>query len=212
MGADIADYHIAGVGVSRDMGIVKDLIAVKDGDGCPKCGAPLSYAKGIEVGHIFQLGTRYSEPLDAKFLDKNGKAQPFIMGTYGIGVSRLLAAIIEQWGDDKGCIWPLEIAPYKLVIIISNIKDEAQRQTADELYLYFKAQNIAVLLDDRDERYGHKMADFELLGHPYAVVVGKNLADGVVEIVERKTLNKEICKIENVKSNILNKMTLGVNR
>jgi len=190
-GSNKADYHTKGVSVKAPIERVKDLVLVQEGNACPKCGADLSYAKGIEAGHIFQLGTRYSEPLNAKFLDKNGKTQPFIMGTYGIGVSRLISAVIEQNSDEKGCILPSSIAPYQVDVIISNVKDAAQLNAANEIYEELKNLGIRAILDDRDERYGHKMADFELIGFPYAVIVGKNIADGTVEIVSRRTLLKE---------------------
>ncbi|HRF56460.1 MAG TPA: proline--tRNA ligase [Campylobacterales bacterium] len=191
MGANKADYHVKNVSVKAPFEKVKDLVLVKEGDACPKCGADLSYAKGIEAGHIFQLGTRYSEPLGAKFLDKNGKTQPFIMGTYGIGVSRLISAVIEQNSDEKGCILPSSIAPFQVDIIVSNVKDKGQWDAANGFYEELKAFGVKTILDDRDERYGHKMADFELIGFPYALIVGKNIADGTVEIVNRKTLQKE---------------------
>lgn len=190
-GANKEGYHTKGVSVKAPIERIKDLVLVQEGDSCPKCGADLSYAKGIEAGHIFQLGTRYSEPLNAKFLDKNGKTQPFIMGTYGIGVSRLISAVIEQNSDEKGCILPASIAPYQVDIIVSNIKDAAQKEAADSAYEELKASGIKVILDDRDERYGHKMADFELIGFPYALIIGKNIAEGTVEVVDRKTLTKE---------------------
>lgn len=190
-GANKPDFHIKGVSVKAPLERVKDLVLVKEGDACPKCGADLSYAKGIEAGHIFQLRTRYSEPLAAKFLDKNGKTQPFMMGTYGIGVSRLISAIIEQNSDDKGCILPLSVAPYQVDVIVSNVKDAAQFEAASSIYEELKKAGVRVILDDRDERYGHKMADFELIGFPYAVIVGKNIAEGGVEIASRRTLEKE---------------------
>jgi len=192
-GANKMDCHTKGVSVKAPNERVKDLVLVQEGDACPKCGADLSYAKGIEAGHIFQLGTRYSEPLNAKFLDKNGKTQPFIMGTYGIGVSRLISAVIEQNSDEKGCILPASIAPYQVNVIVSNIKDAAQKEAAEGIYEELKNSGIRAILDDRDERYGHKMADFELIGFPYAVIVGKNIGDGTVEIVNRRTLTKEPC-------------------
>ncbi len=168
-----------------------DLIAVQEGDLCAHCGAPLRYTKGIEAGHIFQLGTQYSEPLAATFLDENGKAQPMVMGTYGIGVSRLLAGIIEQNHDDKGCIWTKESAPFDLHIIVANIKDEAQVALGEKLYESMQARGVDVLLDDRKDRFGAKMKDYELLGVPYAVVIGKKLSEGLVEFVTRDGMVKE---------------------
>ncbi|MFK5881950.1 MAG: proline--tRNA ligase [Sulfurospirillum sp.] len=188
-GANEDNYHFVGVSMfnfkdSR----YKDLAQVGAGDICPKCDGKLSVTKGIEVGHIFQLGQKYAAAMDAKFLDKNGKTQAFYMGCYGIGVSRLVAVMIEASHDEKGCIWNKQTAPYLLEIIISNIKDEEQSSFANELYE--KLDKKKVLIDDRKERFGFKMGDFELLGFPYALIVGKGLKDGEVELVERKTLKK----------------------
>ena len=197
-GANKEGYHLVNVNMSSFEGRFDDLVAVKEGDRCIKCGGRLKYTKGIEVGHIFQLGTRYSEPLKATFLDENGKSRPFEMGTYGIGVSRLLSAIIEQHHDDRGCKWTKESAPFGVEIIISNISDEAQKSTGEKLYEEMKSAGIEVLLDDRKERFGFKMKDFELIGIPYAVIVGKKLNDGVVEIVNRATLEKEEISLDNI--------------
>lgn len=205
-GADEIDYHLDGVSVTQQMGIVKDLIAVREGDGCPRCGAPMKYAKGIEVGHIFQLGERYSAPMEAKFLDRNGKSQNLVMGTYGIGVSRLIAAIVEQHSDEKGCVLPLPVAPYQIVIALSNIKDEAGAAYANELYDRLLKAGVRVLFDDRDERYGFKMADFELLGFPFALVVGKNLANGEVELVQRDGLQKTTLPKDDAFGTIISKL------
>jgi len=190
-GANEKDYHLIGnsfIGVEADY---HDLVAVQEGDLCSCCGEPMRYTKGIEAGHIFQLGTQYSEPLGANFLDENGKAQPMVMGTYGIGVSRLLAAIIEQNHDDKGCIWTKESTPFDLQIIISNIKDDEQVALGEKLYETLKSQGLDVLLDDRKDRFGPKIKDYELLGVPHAVVIGKKLQDGLVEFVTREGLVKE---------------------
>jgi len=166
-----------------------DIVAVQEGDICAMCGGTLRYTKGIEAGHIFQLGTRYSEPMGTHFLDENGKTQPMVMGTYGIGVSRLLAAIIEQNHDEKGCIWTKESAPFALQIIISNIKDEVQVALGEKLYEAMLLAGVDVLLDDRKDRFGAKMSDYELLGVPHAVVIGKNLSEGKVEFVTRKGMS-----------------------
>ncbi len=190
-GANEKEYHLVGnsfKGVEADH---HDLVAVQEGDLCPHCGSPLRYTKGIEAGHIFQLGTQYSEPMGATFLDENGKAQPMVMGTYGIGVSRLLAAIIEQNHDDKGCIWTKESAPFDLQLIVSNIKDEAQVALGEELYETLSAKGYDVLFDERKDRFGAKMKDYELLGVPHAIVIGKKLQDGLVEFVTREGLVKE---------------------
>ena len=197
-GANEKDYHLIGNSFKGLEADFHDLIAVQEGDLCASCISPLRYTKGIEAGHIFQLGTQYSEPLGATFLDENGKAQPMVMGTYGIGVSRLLAAIIEQNHDDKGCIWTKESAPFDLQIIISNIKDEAQVALGEKLYASMLEKGVDVLLDERKDRFGAKMKDYELLGVPHAVVIGKKLADGMVEFVSRDGMIKEEVSAEQI--------------
>ncbi len=184
---DACDYG-ANIEVAED---------AKEGDLC-ECGAPLRMTKGIEAGHIFQLGTKYSEALNATFLNDQGKAQAYEMGTYGIGVSRLLAGIIEQNHDDKGCIWTKESAPFDLHILVSNIKDEAQVALGEEIYEAMKAQGVDVLLDDRKDRFGAKMKDYELLGIPHAVVIGKKLVDGQVEFITREGMEKEEVTSETI--------------
>lgn len=182
-----------------------DLIAVKEEDTCACCGGKLSYTKGIEAGHIFQLGDKYSKAMNATFLDENGKAKPFIMGCYGIGVSRLVAAVIEQNHDEKGCIWTKSTTPFMVDIIVSNSKNEDEKNMGEKIYEELKASNVEVILDDRiNARFGFKIGDFELLGFPYAIIIGKKLLDGIVEIVDRKTLLKTEVKIEEVVSEILN--------
>ncbi len=182
-----------------------DLIAVKEEDTCACCGGKLSYTKGIEAGHIFQLGDKYSKAMNATFLDENGKAKPFIMGCYGVGVSRLVAAVIEQNHDEKGCIWTKSTTPFMVDIIVSNSKNEDEKNMGEKIYEELKASNVEVILDDRiNARFGFKIGDFELLGFPYAIIIGKKLSDGIVEIVDRKTLLKTEVKIEEVVSKILN--------
>lgn len=154
------------------------------------CGGELSFKKGIEVGHIFQLGDKYSSSLEATFNDENGKPKPFEMATFGIGVSRLVASVIEQNHDESGCVWTPSTAPYMVNIMISNIKDEAQVELAEELYAKLQDANVEVILDDRKERFGFKMKDAELIGFPYTVVIGKELANGSVQIFDRKTKEK----------------------
>ena len=198
-GANERDYHFVGVSVSSfNAERFKDLTAVKAGDKCPCCGGNLSVSKGIEVGHIFKLGTKYSEPMGATFLDENGKAKPFIMGCYGIGVSRLVAVAVEASHDEKGIIWNETLAPFKFEIIISNLKDEEGVKFAQELYESLRAAGVSVLLDDRNERFGVKMSEFELMGFPYAVIVGKGLAEGTVELVTRGGLVKETVKASEI--------------
>ncbi len=194
-GANEADYHFVGVDLSV-MGEVAfaDLVSVQEGDGCPHCGGKILHTKGIEVGHIFKLGTVYSAPLKAEFLDENGRSQPFIMGTYGMGVSRLVAAVIEQHHDEKGCIWTHATAPYLVNIMISNIKEESYVAYAEELYGLLQKNKIETILDDRKERFGFKMSDAELIGFPFTVIVGKELTNGQAQILIRKT--KEILTVD----------------
>ncbi len=197
-GANEVDYHFVGVSMFNfKEERYKDLISVHADDRCACCGGVLHVTKGIEVGHIFQLGQKYAKAMGATFLDKNGKAQPFYMGCYGIGVSRLVAVMIEASHDDKGCIWNKQTAPYVLDIIVSNSKDEAQNAFAEAMYTKFQDEGVNVLWDDRNERFGFKMKDFELIGFPYALIVGKELEEGFVEIVERKTLDKTVVKKED---------------
>ena len=197
-GANEKDYHIVGVDIDDNYNFF-DIVAVQEGDKCICCGGSLSYTKGIEAGHIFQLGTTYTEALDATFLDQNGKKQPFEMGTYGIGVSRLVASVIEQNHDEKGCIWTKETAPYFVDIIVSNAKKQEELEAGLDIYEKLQQSGIEVIIDDRlKERFGFKMKDFELIGFPYGVVVGKKLSDGLVEVIDRKTLEKTEIKIENI--------------
>lgn len=191
-GANEKDYHFVGVSVSGfNEERFKDLVKVKEGDKCPVCGGNLKLSKGIEVGHIFQLGDKYSAAMNATYLDENGKAKPFLMGCYGIGISRLIAVMIEASHDEKGCIWKKECAPFDVEIIISNLKDEAGVKFAFELYESLKKAGVSVIIDDRNERFGVKMNDFELIGFPYALLVGKEFANGKVEFITRDGLNKE---------------------
>ena len=191
-GANEKDYHFVGVSVSGfNEERFKDLVKVKEGDKCPVCGGNLKLSKGIEVGHIFQLGDKYSAAMNATYLDENGKAKPFLMGCYGIGISRLIAVMIEASHDEKGCIWKKECAPFDVEIIISNLKDEVGVKFAFELYESLKKAGVSVIIDDRNERFGVKMNDFELIGFPYALLVGKEFANGKVEFITRDGLSKE---------------------
>ena len=193
-GANEEHYHFVNTDLSliKDA-IYKDLTIVQEGDTCTCCGGKLQYTKGIEAGHIFQLGTKYSSAMNANFLDENGKSQAFIMGCYGIGVSRLVAAVIEQNHDEKGCIWTKSTAPFMVDVIVSNGKKEDELNAGLKIYEELKSNGISTILDDRvKERFGFKMGDFELIGFPYAVVVGKKLQDGLVEIVDRRNTSLKI--------------------
>lgn len=199
-GANEKDYHFVGVDLSilSDVAYFADIAEVNEGDVCPHCDGTLSFTKGIEVGHIFKLGTTYSSALKAEFLDENGKSQPFIMGTYGMGVSRLVAATIEQHHDDNGCIWTKATTPYMVNIMISNIKDEEQVSVGEKLYEELQNSGVEVMLDDRKERFGFKMKDAELIGFPYTVIVGKELQNGLVQIYERKSCEKVSVNVDEV--------------
>jgi prolyl-tRNA synthetase len=187
-GANEEDYHFVGVDLSvMNEAVFADLVTVQEGDGCPHCSGKMEHTKGIEVGHIFKLGTVYSAPLKAEYLDENGRSQPFIMGTYGMGVSRLVAAVIEQHHDEKGCIWTHATAPYLVNVMVSNIKEEAHMAYAEELYAALQSRGVEVILDDRKERFGFKMSDAELIGFPFTVIVGKELENGSVQIMIRAT-------------------------
>ena len=192
-GGNERDTHIVGVDFTEfaDM-VYAPLAAVRDGDICVCCKGALTHKKGIEVGHIFQLGDKYSSALKAEYLAQDSSSKPFIMGCYGIGISRLLPAILEQKADEKGCVWSKASAPYAVQIIIANTKNEQQSHYALELYQALLARGVAVLCDDRDLRFGAKMTDFELVGAAlYGIVVGKGLESGVIECIKRDGLEKQ---------------------
>lgn len=188
-GANEEHHHFINVNADRDFSVTKysDIRFIQEGDLSPDGQGKIVFAKGIEVGHVFKLGTRYSEAMNATYLDENGKSQPMIMGCYGIGVSRTLAAVAEQFNDENGLVWPAQIAPFEVHLIPINLKDEAQAKLASELYEQLKAQGLEVLMDDRAERPGVKFADSDLIGLPVRVTVGKKAADGIVELKVRKT-------------------------
>lgn len=188
-GANEEHHHFINVNADKDFSVTKyaDIRFIQEGDLSPDGQGKIVFAKGIEVGHVFKLGTRYSEAMNATYLDENGKSQPMIMGCYGIGVSRTLAAVAEQFNDENGLVWPAQIAPFEVHLIPINLKDEAQAKLASELYEQLKAQPLEVLMDDRAERPGVKFADSDLIGLPVRVTVGKKAAEGIVELKVRKT-------------------------
>ncbi|EGK7475773.1 proline--tRNA ligase [Campylobacter lari] len=201
IGANKKDYHLVGINVvNLNKERFKDLVAVKEHNLCPKCQHKLKQSKGIEVGHIFKLGNKYSKAMNASYLDENGKAQFFTMGCYGMGVSRLVAVAIEASHDEKGCIWNKTLAPFVLDIIVSNIKDTKAMEFAEQIYTHFKDKEI--LFDDRNERFGVKINDFELMGFPYALVIGKGLENDEVELIHRNTLEKQVLKTQEVISHL----------
>ncbi len=194
-GANKTDYHVTGVNPGRDFPLTGDKVVVADirsvveGDRSPTAsGSPLHLRTAIEIGHVFKLGTKYSDAMGATYLDHNGKAQPLIMGCYGIGLNRIMAAAIEAGHDENGIIWPMSIAPFQVLVIALDPRDEAAMKVATDIHDQFAAAGIDVLLDDRDERAGFKFKDADLIGIPLRVVVGKkSLASGGVEVTERST-------------------------
>lgn len=188
-GANEDGFHYINVNPERDFAInaYADIRFIQVGDPSPDGQGVIKFAEGIEVGHIFKLGTTYSAKMNAVYLDEQGKTQPFIMGCYGIGVSRILAAVAEQFQDEKGFVWPKQLAPYDVHLVPVNTKDEAQVQLADELYGLLKSYRYDVLYDDRAERAGVKFADADLIGLPVRVTVGKKAAEGLVEVKFRES-------------------------
>lgn len=187
-GANEADAHLTGVNVGRDWSVetTHDLRNAAEGDPDPKSGEPMTFVHGIEVGHVFKLGTKYSEALDATFLDEAGQRKPIVMGCYGIGVNRIVAALAETCHDEKGLVWPVAVAPFEAAVIPLNVKDDAVRNEAEAIYAGLQEAGVDVLLDDRQERPGVKFNDADLIGFPVRVVIGgKGLAEGVVEIKRR---------------------------
>ncbi len=183
------EWHYVNVNPGRDFsyGEFVDVAQVEEGDPCPECGEPLRVRKGLELGHIFLLGTRYSEPMGAFFTDQDGREKPLVMGCYGIGISRIMAALVEQHHDERGIKWPPQVAPFDLAILCLNMSDEAMRDTAEELYREAQEKGLEVLYDDREESAGFKFADADLVGIPYRIVVGRKIREGKVEIQNRVT-------------------------
>lgn len=206
VGINVTDKHLVGANLS-DLDIdeirYEDIRLVEAGDFCPECGKPLKVTKGIEVGNIFKLGTKYSKPMNAVYLDKNGKSHPYIMGCYGIGISRTAAAAVEAHYDEHGIKWPISIAPYHAVIVPVNIQDTLQMEVAEKLYKELKSNGVEVVLDDRDERAGVKFKDADLIGFPYRITVGKTINDGFVEYKVRETGDVEKLKPEDAAKHII---------
>ena len=198
-GANEVDYHYTGACPDRDFTVDEwaDLVTVLAGDPCPHCGKPLSAARGIEVSQVFQLGTKYSEAMGATFMDEDGKEKPLIMGCYGVGVSRTLAAIVEQHNDENGIIWPVSVAPYEVSVIPLDPKKEDCAGATDKLVQELIEAGLDVVVDDRDERPGFKFADNDLMGFPFQVVIGKRgLKNGTFELKDRATGEREDISID----------------
>ncbi|MDY2918670.1 MAG: proline--tRNA ligase [Anaerococcus sp.] len=205
VGANKTDYHYKNANYGRDFEgeVVEDLITAKEGDMAYDGSGVLKAKRGIEVGNIFQLGTKYSDTIGAYFLDENGKQKPFIMGSYGIGVSRSVSAIVEQHHDDKGIIWPTAVAPFEVIITVVNTKKEDQVALAEKIYDELRSQRIDVLLDDRKERAGVKFNDRDLIGIPYRITVGKDASDNIIEYSTRANMEKQNISPEDAISKIV---------
>jgi prolyl-tRNA synthetase len=213
MGGNKEDYHVKNVNIGRDFSVsaFADLRIARDTDSCARCGRALKFARGIEVGHVFKLGTKYSKAMRATFLDSNGKEQYMIMGCYGIGVGRTVAAAIEQNHDKNGIIWPIPLAPYQVIITPVNINEEKIRKTSEELYDSLQKRGIEVLLDDRDERAGVKFKDADLIGIPLRITVGqKLLTDNLVEVRIRRTGEVKIFTVDRAEDFIINFTNEGI--
>ena len=212
-GANTDDYHIRGVEVERDIKVDQwaDLRGVTSGEPCPNCeSGKLGVFKALEIGHIFKLGTKYSESMGARVLTQDGKEVPIVMGSYGIGVERIMASAIELHHDADGIIWPKSIAPFNVIVTVTNVKDETLRDHGEKLYKELQRAGLEVLLDDRDERAGVKFKDADLIGVPYRITIGKKAADGIVELFDRRTKSSEDVKLSEVVSRVQNLALAGV--
>lgn len=204
VGANRTGFHLKHVAPHRDFKAeYADIRTIAGDDPCPRCGAALAFGRGIEVGHIFKLGTKYSEVLGCFFLDESGTEHPMIMGCYGIGVNRTMAAIIEQNHDENGILWPMCIAPWQVIIVPVNVLDEKQAGTAEYLYQELKKRNVEVLLDDRNERAGVKFKDADLMGIPIRINVGRKAAEGLVEFKLRHEGSAADLPVENAVAAVL---------
>jgi prolyl-tRNA synthetase len=211
-GANKEGFHVKGVTAEKHLADAEfsDIHTAAAGDACAQCGKPLRIERVIEIGNIFKLGTKYSVPLKANYLDENGNEKPIIMGSYGIGPARIAAAAIEQGNDENGMIWPLSIAPYQVMVLPVNVKDTKSMDVAEELYAALEEKGFEVLMDDRDERAGSKFKDADLIGIPWRIIIGeKNLKDGLVEVKERKTGKVEKVKIEEAAENVAKKLVMA---
>jgi prolyl-tRNA synthetase len=200
-GANKDDHHIRGVDIARDIEVDRwaDLRTVASGEACPRCDSgTLEVFKAMEIGHIFKLGTKYSESMGAHVLTADGKSVPIVMGSYGIGVERIITAAIEQNNDSDGIVWPKSITPFDAVVTITNVKDEKLRAAGEQLYQDLQHAGLEVLLDDRDERAGVKFKDADLIGIPYRITIGKKIADGMVELFDRRAKQSDDVKLGDV--------------
>jgi len=201
-GANEEGYHYTNVNERNFNATYEDFRFIQEGDQSPDGQGVIKFAKGIEVGHVFKLGTRYSEAMGATYLDENGRSQPMIMGCYGIGVSRTVAAIAEQFNDENGLLWPEAVTPYQVHVIPVNVKNDEQRELGEKLYNELLDNRFEVLLDDRQERAGVKFADSDLIGLPVRVTVGKRASEGIVEVKVRKTGESLEVSVDNLVSTV----------
>jgi len=209
IGANKEDHHIKNCNIGRDFTVAHyaDLRMITEKDICPRCKSPISFARGIEVGHVFKLGTKYSTTMNATYLDKDGKDKLMIMGCYGIGIGRTAAACVEQNNDKDGIVWPMPIAPFHVIITPVNVKDEDILNASNEIYRALTAEGVEVVLDDRDERAGVKFIDADLIGIPLRIIVGKkNLVNGNVEIRFRRSGDVEIVPVETIRDYVVDKV------
>ncbi len=199
-GANKDGFHLKNVNPERDFAVDEyaDLRFIEEGDIAPDGEGTIKFAKGIEVGHIFKLGTTYSEPMEGTYLDENGRAKPYAMGCYGIGVSRIMSALAEQFNDENGLKWPKHLAPFDIHLVPINLKNESQKELADNLYRLLKSYRFDVLYDDRSERAGVKFADSDLIGLPVRLTIGKKAAEGIVEVKFRDTGETTEWQIEEI--------------
>lgn len=203
VGANKTDHHYENVNVEDfQPEAIADLCQVKEGDVCPVCGKPLTFEHGIEVGNLFKLGTKYSKSLNVLYTDQDNQQKPIWMGCYGIGLERCMAAVAEQYNDEKGLMWPDEVAPFRLAIVVISNKDERQMEVADQLYDFCKKHHYDVLLDDRKERPGVKFKDMELIGIPHRITVGRGVKDGMLEWTERSTGEKREVSLDDIEDRI----------
>jgi prolyl-tRNA synthetase len=204
-GANKDDHHLRGVDIERDIKVDQwaDLRTVTSGEACPRCETGvLEVYKAMEIGHIFKLGTKYSESMGATVLTKDGKPVPIVMGSYGIGVERIITAAVEQSHDENGIIWPKTLAPFDVVVTITNVKDEKLREVGEKLYQDLQHAGLDVLLDDRDERAGVKFKDADLIGIPFRITLGKKIADQMVELFDRRTKQSEDVKLDEIVAHV----------
>ncbi|MBU2053667.1 MAG: proline--tRNA ligase [Proteobacteria bacterium] len=213
MGANREDYHLRNVNPGRDFKVegYADLRVIRETDPCPRCGGEIHFARGIEVGHVFKLGTKYSKAMKAAYLDQNGRERMMVMGCYGIGIGRTVAAAIEQNHDADGIVWPLPLAPYHVIITPVNVKERSLSEAAEGIYRSLLEKGVEVILDDRDERAGVKFKDADLIGIPYRVTIGpKNLAEGKAETRRRRTGEVAILSLSEVEAFLMDRIREGI--